>query len=146
MSIKQFLMKMGNEIAYPMPTKYKIFLGKVALPPYNPLDPGEYLARRPSFPQFKMEWCPYTSMCKGRARPPFLMTVGGNEPLRGIWNWWKKHGISGGNGINWEFITKLCEFYPLKRVFLGFKNTKTHELPVAPPPGPPVPQWNLWWK
>ena len=31
-SIKQFLAKMGNETAYLMPTKYKIFLGKGALP------------------------------------------------------------------------------------------------------------------
>ena len=48
---------MGNEIAYLMPTKYKIFLGKGALPPYNPrqgtspLDPCEHLAYRLSFPQ-----------------------------------------------------------------------------------------------
>ena len=27
---------MGNEIAYLMPTEYKIFLGKGALPSYNP--------------------------------------------------------------------------------------------------------------
>ena len=50
---------MGNEIAYLMPTEYKIFLGKGALPPYNPcqgaspLDPCEHLAHRQSFPQFK---------------------------------------------------------------------------------------------
>ena len=34
-SIKQFLLKMGNEIAYLMPTNYKIFLGKGALTAYN---------------------------------------------------------------------------------------------------------------
>ena len=46
---------MGNEIVYLMPTKYKIFLGKGALPPYNnPLDPYENFAHRLSFPQFKI--------------------------------------------------------------------------------------------
>ena len=52
---------MGNEIAYLMPIKYKIFLGKGALPPYNPrqyaspLDPHEHLAHTLSFPQFKID-------------------------------------------------------------------------------------------
>ena len=45
---------MGNQIAYLMPTKYRIFLGKGVLPPYNPLDPYENLAHRLSFPQFKI--------------------------------------------------------------------------------------------
>ena len=41
---------MGNEIAYLMSTKYKIFLGKGALPPYHPrqgaspLDPCEHIS------------------------------------------------------------------------------------------------------
>ena len=43
----------------------------------------------------------------------FLVTVGGNEPLGGIYNWSRwKHGISGGNGTNWEFITKLMWILP----------------------------------
>ena len=33
-------MKMGNEIAYLTPTRYKIFLGKGALPPLQP-PPGQ---------------------------------------------------------------------------------------------------------
>ena len=47
---------MDNEIAYLMPTEYKIFLGKGTLPPCNshqgasPLDPCEHLAHRLSFP------------------------------------------------------------------------------------------------
>ena len=47
---------MGTEIAYPMPTKYKIFLGKGALPPYNPRQGASPLDHKLSFPQFKMEW------------------------------------------------------------------------------------------
>ena len=73
--IKQFLMKMGNEIAYLMPTKYKIFLGNGALPPYNPrqgispLDSCEHLAHRLSFPQFKIEWRPCLCLRKwGQAK------------------------------------------------------------------------------
>ena len=44
---------MGNEIAYLMPTKYKIFLGKGALPPYNPRHGGgaEVLRRHLNFRQ-----------------------------------------------------------------------------------------------
>ena len=52
---------MGNEIAYLMPPQYKIFLGKGALPPYNPRQgpapwtPANtlprHLADRLSFPQ-----------------------------------------------------------------------------------------------
>ena len=62
---------MGNEIAYLIPTKYKIFLGKGALPPYNPRqgaspqDPCEHLAHRLSLLHFKMEWRPCISMRKG---------------------------------------------------------------------------------
>ena len=87
-------MKMGHEIAYLMPIEYKIFLGKGALPPYNPrhwgqpsapspLDPCEHLAHRLSFSQFKMEWRPCIGVSKGGpgARPSFLMTVAGKEPL-----------------------------------------------------------------
>ena len=43
-----------------MPTKYKIFLGKGVLPPYNPrqgaspLDPCKHLVHRLSFSQFKI--------------------------------------------------------------------------------------------
>ena len=86
-----------------------------------------------------------TSMHKGeggaewRLRPllPFFGDSRGNEPLGGIYNWSRwKHGISGGNCTNWEFITKLCEFYPRrKQVFLDFC-AKTHKLPGALHPGP----------
>ena len=61
-SIKPFLTKMCNESAYLVPSKYIIFLGKGALPHYDPLqgasplDPREYLNHSPSaIPQFKME-------------------------------------------------------------------------------------------
>ena len=40
-----------------------------------------------------------------------------------IYNWWK-HGLYGGNGTNWEFFTKLCEFYPQKQVSWAFKALK----------------------
>ena len=62
---------MGKVIAYLMPTKCKIFLGKGALLPYNPcqgaspLDPCQHLAHRLSFPQLKIEWCPCISVRKG---------------------------------------------------------------------------------
>ena len=53
---------MGNEIAYLMPTEYKIFLGKGALPPYNPrqgasaLDTWEHLAYRLSLSSHNSKW------------------------------------------------------------------------------------------
>ena len=65
---------MGNEIAYLMPTEYKIFLGKGALPPYNPrngaspLDPCEQ-ARSQTVPQLKMEWRPCIGVRKGGGSP-----------------------------------------------------------------------------
>ena len=83
------------EIAYLMPTKYKIFVSKGE--GTSPLDPYEHLTHRLSFPQFKME-CPDGMMPmhkhaqRGRATPPFLMTVGEKIPCE--------------NGTNWEFITK----------------------------------------
>ena len=58
-----------------MPTKYKIFLRGAS--PYNP-DPGERLAHKLSFPQFKMEWCPCISVHKGASAPIF----DDSEPLR----------------------------------------------------------------
>ena len=95
-----------------MPPKNKIFLGKGALPPYNPrqglapLTPANtlprHLAHRLSFP------C--TSVRKD------LKTVGGNEPLGGI-------KIGGRMESLVEIVYKWrihCEIYPLKRVFLGF--------------------------
>ena len=44
-------MKMGDEIAYLMLTKYKIFLGKGNPPGASSLDPRKHLAHRLSFQQ-----------------------------------------------------------------------------------------------
>ena len=139
---------MGNEIAYhDISCAHQIqhFLkqgGAVLLSPCNlrqgasSLDPCEHLAHRVSFPQFKIEWrlC-VSGTQRGRgcgvgaaALLQFFDDSRGKwarkwaEPLGGIYNWSRwKHGISGGNGTNWELITKLCEFYPCrKQVFLEF--------------------------
>ena len=69
MRIKQFLTKMGNEIkfAYLMPTKYKIFLGKGALPHYNP--------RQGTSP-----WTPANTSLTDRVLPTSMCK--GNESLR----------------------------------------------------------------
>ena len=96
-------MKMGNEIAYLMPTKYKIFLGKGALPPYNP--------RQGASP---LDQAANTSLtdCHSYKHAQRLGDSRGNLKLVQAWSlWWKWYG---------EFITKLCEFYPLKQVFLDF--------------------------
>ena len=127
---------MGNEIANPMPTKYKIFLGKGVLPLTTPTSgpaPGPLRTPRSQtvLPTIQNGMTPMHKRVQGggwraAALASFFMTVGGNEPLGGIYNWWN-HGISDGNGTNWEFITKLCEFYLRKRGFLDFLNTKTRE-------------------
>ena len=75
-SIKQFLTKMGYEIAYLMPTNYKMFLGKGRCPlttPARPLNPCEQVRS-----QFKMEWRPWISVCKGG---------GAGLPLPPIFSW-----------------------------------------------------------
>ena len=148
-------MKMGNDIAYLMPTKCKIFLGKGRSPFTTP-------ARGPA------SWTPaYTSLTDCPSHNSKLndaqhvnkcAQMGGRKAAPQYHFWWQLGKVSHSGNLklvealvemvykNWEFITKLCEFYPWKQVFLGFQNTKTHKLPGAPPPGPPVPWWNLRWK
>ena len=81
----------------------------------NPLDPCERLTHRLSFPQFKMEWRPWISLQKREGCPPHFWWQSGKMSLSGnlksveeqAWNlWWKC--------TNWEFITKLREFYSFK--------------------------------
>ena len=80
---------MGNEIAYLMPTEYKIFLGKGALPPYNPrqgaspLNPSKNLAHRLSFTVIQNGMTPMHSAQRGWAAPIFDDSWG-KEPFGGI--------------------------------------------------------------
>ena len=43
-------------------------------------------------------------------------------------------------------LQNYVNFTLWKKGFVGLLNTITHEFPGAPPPGPPVPWWNLQWK
>ena len=115
---------MGNEIAYLMATKHKIFLGKEVLPPYHPHQgaspwtPANTLLT--DCPSHNSIWNDTHAFKHAKGAPPFFWWQSGKWATRGIKNWWK-HGISGGNGTNWESITKSCEFYPLKRAFQTLK-------------------------
>ena len=92
----QFLTKMGNETAYLMPIKYKIFLA-----PWTPANTS-----LTDYPSHKHAQRLDDSRGKWATR--------GNLKLVEAWKlWWKWY-------TNGEFIMKLCEFYPLKQVFLGF--------------------------
>ena len=135
-STKQFLTKMGNEIANPMPIKYKIFLGKGALPfaiPTRGPAPGPMRTPRSQtvLPTIQMEWRPCISMRKWgggagglRPFPHFYDSRGkwarGNLQLVEAWNrWWKWYKLRIHHEIMW--------ILPSKRVFLDFFNTKTRE-------------------
>ena len=112
---------MGNEIAHLILTVYKIFVGKGALPPYNPRQGASPLDRTPRsqtvLPTIQNGMTPMRR-CEQR---------GGRGP--GPHFWWQSGEFHSGEfkicgsmeslviGTNWEIITKLCEFYPLKRAF-----------------------------
>ena len=116
-----------------MPTKYKIFLDKGVLPPYNPhqgashLDSCEHLAQyRLSFPQFKMEWRPASKRVQRAAAPPLPyfcwqsgnmshsveLTIGGSMEslvkMVGLQienSLWNYVNFTLGNGFSWVFKT-----------------------------------------
>ena len=78
---------MGNELRILCPPNTKFSQARGCFPLTTPASgpapctPGEHLAHRLSFPQFKMEWRPCISVRKGT---PFFDDSRGNEPLGGI--------------------------------------------------------------
>ena len=103
---------------YHVPNKYKIFLSKGVLSPCN------LRQRASSLPceHTKIEWRPcMRRYAKGKGvrsggcgpSSHFLMTVGGNEPLGGIYNWSRwKHGIRAWNlWWKWYKLENLLQSY-----------------------------------
>ena len=128
--IKQCLAKMGNEIAHLMPTKYKIFLGKEALPPCS----------QTVLPTIQNGMMPI-SVCKGGkegGRTASLIfddsrgkwASRGNLKLVEAWNiWWKWYKL--------RIHYKIMWILPSGMGFLGLlKHSETHELPGALSPDP----------
>ena len=143
-----------------MPTKCKIFLGKGRFPLTTPVrGPAPWTPANTSLtdcPSHNSKWncvhaCISVRMREGRrATPPShfwwqleeMSHLGNLKLLVEAWNlWWKwcaqienslwnYVNFTLGNGFSWAFKT-------LKP--LSFRG-------LNPPPGPPVPWWNLWWK
>ena len=91
------------------PPNTELFLGKGALPPYNPhhgaspLDPCKTPRSQTVLPTTQNGMMPmHRCAQRGGAPAPIFDDSRGNFKL--VW----KHGISGGNGTNWEIIMKFC--------------------------------------